>query len=322
MGKEKLTKAPEVIAAIIGTIVGTLLVSILLGFLRGRIALETDVAVVAFVVAFLLLISIWVLLAIRWGLHLAIAAAAVMVTAAPLIPISVPPATPTPIPSPTKIPIPSPADQEARAFAEPILAAIAGREPTLSDDFSDPGSGWEIKTRHWGEIGYQDGEYFIIVNPPGCNLVVAPVPEVSDFVLEIDGRFVSGIDGGIFLQLYSWYVDFRSSYHPYPISGDYTVCVRPDGGLSIRRRVNTEGVYLCDIDGDAIKWGYETNHLQIIAKGPQIALYVNGEPLCLVYDETLSTGRIELRACCGHDDTPLRVHFDNFKIWDISDLSP
>jgi hypothetical protein len=41
---------------------------------------------------------------------------------------------PTPTPD-------SPADQ-ARAFAEPILAAIADRPPDYEDDFGDPTSGW------------------------------------------------------------------------------------------------------------------------------------------------------------------------------------
>ena len=71
------------------------------------------------------------------------------------------------------------------------------------------------------------------------------------------------------------------------------------------------------------KRGLETNHLQIIAQGPQIAVYVNGEPSWFVYDESLSTGRINLRVYKGmtDSDTPLRVHFDNLKVWDISDLS-
>lgn len=40
----------------------------------------------------------------------------------------------------------------------------------------------------------------------------------------------------------------------------------------------------------------------------------------LVYDESFSKGTIGLLVCT-HTDTPLRVHFDNLKVWDISGLS-
>ncbi|GEM_PF-5225120 len=82
--KEKFTKQPEIIAAIIsvvGTIVGTLLISVLLGFLEGRVGLGPVVGVITF----LLLLSIWVLLVFRWGLRLAGAAAAAMVVVGSVI---------------------------------------------------------------------------------------------------------------------------------------------------------------------------------------------------------------------------------------------
>jgi len=41
----------------------------------------------------------------------------------------------------------SPQAEQARAFAEPILAAIANRLPDFEDDFSTPGSGWIWKNR-------------------------------------------------------------------------------------------------------------------------------------------------------------------------------
>jgi len=138
MGKDRFTKQPEIIAAIIsviGTLVGTLLIGVLLGFMEGRIGLGPVVGVITL----LLLLSIWALLAFRWGIRLAGAAAAVMVvvgsvlflivTALRLIPIGVPSATPvalagspTPQPMPTPTPAPLPATptpspaEEARPF--------------------------------------------------------------------------------------------------------------------------------------------------------------------------------------------------------------
>jgi len=213
-------------------------------------------------------------------------------------------------------PSPASADQ-VRAFAEPILAAIAGREPTWGDDFSNPGSGWPNDVKDEGKRGYEDGEYVIIANPhPSwpeecCQCSgggPSGVPEFSDFVLEADLRFVSGAlseDPG------HWTVIFRSSYQ---------AKFRP-GSLEVHKIAEEgEGRLLAEHQGAPLKSDEETNHLQIIAKGPQVAFYVNGEPVGLVYDESFSKGTIGFLVCT-HTDSPLRVHFDNLKVWDISGLS-
>lgn len=340
MGKDKLTKQPEIIAAIIsviGTIAGTLLISILLGFLEGRIGVGT----VAGVIIFLLVVAIWVLLAIRWGVRVAGAAAAVMVivgsvlflivAAARLIPFGVSRATPVAVaPSPTPQPmatstsasIPtslptvllSSSADEARAFADPILVAIAGRPPDLDDDFSDPGSGWEIRMDDAGEMGYKEGEYFVISRGPDAG-DWAGTPEFSDFVLEVDVRFVSGETG-------SWMVIFRNweGSLDKPTPGFYGIYGSPSGDLFLRKFISGDPAEDLLTPEPVLKPGYETNHLMVMAKGHQIALYVNGEPGGLGYDDSLSRGTIGLTA--GTDSgTPLEVHFDNLKVWDISDLS-
>jgi hypothetical protein len=94
----------------------------------------------------------------------------------------------------------------------PILAAIADRPPDYVDDFSDPGSGWYVGTRTteetggWetGEAGYEDGEYFIVVDSGsapgegGKNAICMTgdwswLPTFPDLVPEVDVRFVSDV---------------------------------------------------------------------------------------------------------------------------------
>jgi TolB protein len=212
-------------------------------------------------------------------------------------------------------PAPSPASAEqVRAFAEPILAAIAGRAPDFEDDFSDPGSGWpegEIPEAQ-GKQGYSGGEYFIQVSPDTCGTAITNrMPEFSDFVLKIDGRFVSGSEGGC------WQVRFRIS----PDDDAYALMLHFSGGLNIDVQLKKGTQIVGTFQGPPIQPGLnQTNSLQIVAKGPQIAVVVNGEPLFLVRDERLSRGSITLPVCTS-GDTPLEVRFDNFKVWDISDLS-
>jgi hypothetical protein len=170
--------------------------------------------------------------------------------------------------------------EQARAFVEPILAAIASREPTWSDDFSDPGSGWSLRQSTEGEAGYEGGEYVAVAAPGYVSGGESSLlPEFSDFVLEIEGRFVSG-DGG------HWGVPLRRWEKQSAVPLGYGVLVTFSGEVWIVRRGVGEEKWtnLTSVREPFIKSGYETNHLLIIAKGPQIALAVNGEWATLVTD--------------------------------------
>jgi hypothetical protein len=209
---------------------------------------------------------------------------------------------------------------QVRAFAEPILATIADRPPDYRDDFSDPGSGWSLRQSTEGEAGYEDGEYVAVAAPSYISGGESSLlPEFSDFVLEVDGRFVSGDDG-------HWGVGLRR-VSGFGTAVGYSVMVRPSGRVEIVRRGAGEKWWtsLTSVRETFIKPGYETNHLQIIAKGPQIAVAVNGEWATLVtdpyYTTQLEKGTIRLDANNEDGGAPLRVQWDNLRIWDISDLS-
>jgi hypothetical protein len=127
----------------------------------------------------------------------------------------------------------------------------------------------------------------------------------------MDGRFVSGSEG-------CWQVRFRIS----PDDDAYALMLHLGGGLSMDLQFKKAPQTVVNFQGPAIQPGLnQTNSLQIVAKGPQIAVVVNGEPLALIRDERLSRGSITLPVC-NSGDTPLEVRFDNIEIWDISDLSP
>jgi hypothetical protein len=215
----------------------------------------------------------------------------------------------TPMPQLTGTALLSPAEQ-ARAFAQPILAFVADRPPDFEDDFSQSSSGWPIGSSDEGEWGYQDGTYFIsstqLPRQHCCDAWPEPVPQFSDFVLEVDVGEVSGEKG-------HWNVIFRDG------RGHYGVEFYPDdGSFKMFKWLPSIHTNLVD-DVYVSNFNRETNHLQIIAQGPQIAVYLNEEPLWFLYDESLNTGKIMLRTKTL-TNTPFRAHFDNLKVWDISDL--
>jgi hypothetical protein len=199
--------------------------------------------------------------------------------------------------------------RQARAFAEPILQAIADRPPDALNDFSRATSGWGAGSDQDSARDYVNGEYVVIVKPnhgtgagPGKGFVF------SDFVAEVDARIVSATGPG------GWGFIFREQSAPSPFRYHINV---DSVGLVI---FADTGAYtdLFNLQGAPVRPAPETNHLLVIAKGPNIALYVNGEPVTVVHDTTLSSGIVSLGIHAGDQET--EVHFDNFKIWDISAL--
>jgi hypothetical protein len=220
---------------------------------------------------------------------------------------------------------------QGHAFADPILAAIAERPPDYADDFSNPGSGWEVGTQvneeiGWeeGETGYVDGEYYLKAAPArfphGSELMTcktggsSSLPWFSDFVVEVDGRFVAVSDGDWQVKLREW-----ASESP-KADGGYSVDVTSRGQLYILRNENRNTVSLGNFWPASLKRGYESNHLQIVVKGPQIAVFVNGKVGGFVTDSRpFDRGRVAFTVC-NFGDTPLEARWDNLKIWNIADL--
>ena len=255
---------------------------------------------------------------------------------------STPTSTPTVVP--TKTPIPTstatPLPTWVTGFVQPILSAIADKPPTYQDDFSNPNSGWgsgrhTVQQTGWysGEYGYQSGEYFIvadpaIAHPPDSNKVTCnieggyPSPTSSDFVIEIEGRVVSG-DNGV------WQIHFRKSGQRIDAGGwvtasNYSIFRGTVGNITIVRNDNRNMTNLPLQTNAEVPLAHftDTDHLQIIAKGPQFAILLNGVPVTFTEDpnsQWFKKGILEMEVCNLGEES-LRVQFDNLKIWDISDL--
>jgi hypothetical protein len=226
-----------------------------------------------------------------------------------LVPNSTPTVSSTPAPSVTPSPRPTktatPQPEWITRFSQPILTAIASRQPDFQDDFDDKSGGWQRED--WcgaARLKYQDGELVLT----SCGARRAHI-DYSDFVLKLDGRFLQGTNDDAW-----WGIFFRDS------DGQrYSFSVYIDGS-----------VWLGGLGGDpsfspAALAGFETNHLMLIAKGSEFAFYVNDKPLYYIKDNKYRWGDIWFRAWGGGSpnitDKPSIVAFDNFMIWDIQDIS-
>jgi hypothetical protein len=206
------------------------------------------------------------------------------------------------------------------AFSQPILDAIANLPPDYADDFSDPNSGWSnekvINSSGTRERDYINGEYFLraplLPANQCCFSTAKPLPTFSDFVMTADFRFISG-DGSSCIGS-RWLYDS-------PALAWYSICFFLDGNYDIYRSYSYIGLTLAKGLASTYRTGLATNHLKMVARGSQMAFFLNDEPLQLINDDTVNSGAfgfwIESKT-----STPLEVHFDNLKVWNITNLSP
>ncbi|MGC1376255.1 MAG: hypothetical protein WA821_08535 [Anaerolineales bacterium] len=212
-----------------------------------------------------------------------------------------PSATPSPRPTNTSTPQP----QWVTDFAQPILNAIASRTPNFQDDFHDKSGGWQRED--WCGITrmkYQDGQ--LVLTSCGAQRKNIDYP---DFVAELDGRFLPGTKGNA-----EWAIFFRDNGGPAYFFG-------------LHDTAGTVGLWGFGNDFQSFPAaavpGYGTNHLLLIAKKSEFAFYVNGKPLRYLKDAKCRWGNIWFRTWGNSNAAayPSIVAFDNFKLWDISDIS-
>jgi hypothetical protein len=123
--------------------------------------------------------------------------------------------------------------------------------------------------------------------------------------LEVDARKVAGPDNNDFGAV----VRYRDE------DNYYMVRITSDGYYGVWKQVDGEWETLVDWDTSPhINQGESTNHLTLIAQGPNFSFYVNGEHLVDVVDASFAEGDIGLLAG-AFDEAGARIHFDNLEVW-------
>ncbi|MBI2976765.1 MAG: protein kinase [Chloroflexi bacterium] len=211
--------------------------------------------------------------------------------------------TPTRTPQPTITPTPPPA--WVTSFAEPILAAVADQPPDFQDDFSTRAGGWtrSESCAEW-KLKYVDGEMVV----SDCS--VSREMWYTDFVAEMDARFLPGSSSDS-----QWRFHYRRD--PSPGGGaPYFFDFRYSGDVGVGfEELGSPGEYTGL--SDVARSGTSVNHVLVIAKDQTVALFVNDRP---VYYGALPILWKNGGMMWGAGwDTGI-VAFDNFKVWDISDI--
>jgi hypothetical protein len=182
----------------------------------------------------------------------------------------------------------------------------------FADDFSDPGSGWDIYAEDDTASNYVDGEYELGVYRD--NYVTWGNPEGQQFTnlqIEVDVRTMEGPLDNNFGILVRYQPD-DDNFYWFEISAD--------GYYSVDLMQAGEWVGLVDwAESDAINQGLgATNHLVVVCNRDQFTFYVNDTYLTVVNDATFDSGNIGL-AAGTYDEPGSVIHFDNLKIYSLQE---
>ena len=185
----------------------------------------------------------------------------------------------------------------------PQQPAPSGSKVLYQDDFSDPGSGWEVISDSDSAVGYANGAYQVSVFQPKYLTWSYLEPAYDDTVLRVDAKVTKATRAG----------DYGLICRRQDAENFYGFEVSEDGYFVIYKYVAGEYTALHDWEAsDAIPSG-KTVQLTVSCVGDQLSLAVGGTVLAAVTDSSFSSGNVGLIA--GTMDTPgLTVAFDNFAI--------
>ncbi len=193
----------------------------------------------------------------------------------------------------------------------PVLAACGPALTPLpyADDFSRPDSGWKTASDEALQIKYQDGGLHFVLNE--LDTIAWSTPQdkrFGDFVLDVDATQVAGPNDNAYGVIFRYQDD--KNFYRFDISGDgyYALFKRKDG---VWAKVQD---YL---ESAAVKQGAATNHLQVIGRGKQFTLNVNGETVKTFTDSDFPTGNIGVAAGTLFDNAGVEIAFDNVTVGEV-----
>ncbi len=187
-----------------------------------------------------------------------------------------------------------------------LLSGCKSSKPLFEDDFGDANSGWGADERQEFDRGYEEGQYFIALHEPGWFAWANPGQRFGDVSVQVQAGLASGSQDGHF-GLLCRYVNADNFYY-FAVSADgyYAIFRRVDGGDLEPLTGGGSGM----LPSSAIETGEQTNEIRAVCQGEELSLYVNGELLETVSDDSHARGDVGLGAGSGSESGG-RVRFDD-----------
>ncbi|MBI1878368.1 MAG: hypothetical protein HYR94_09105, partial [Chloroflexi bacterium] len=167
---------------------------------------------------------------------------------------------------------------------------------------------WDVYRDDNHRKGYENGQYYIVVDTTDFSYWSVAGVALADLVLEVETNQVDGPDNNDFGVILRYQDD--DNFYSFEISGD--------GYYTFGKLV--DGEFLSIIpwrESRAINLGNNPNLLRVEAVGSDFTLYINDELIDAAIDSEFSQGDIGLLVGT-YEEAGAHIAFDNLKVWEVN----
>jgi len=179
-------------------------------------------------------------------------------------------------------------------------------EILYQDDFSSVSRGWISLRDEEGITDFDQGGYRIRVDREEFFFWANPGLTLSDVRIEVDATKIGGPDQNEFGVICRYKDEFNF----------YFFTITSDGYYGITKVIDDEYVLIGMEnlrEASVINQGNATNHIRVDCKGDTLRLFINGNLLAEVLDDTITSGDVGLIAGT-YDDPGTDILFDNLMV--------
>jgi hypothetical protein len=169
-----------------------------------------------------------------------------------------------------------------------LISGCMGTSQPFTDDFSDPASGWGASSHETYVRGYQQGRYLFQIDVPRWVVWAMSGRSYTDVELGVIAKAAGHLDNHY--GLVCRYEDEEFYYFAISSDGYYGI-FRMDGENELRPLSGR-----AMLRSAAIRTDGTDNRIVASCAGSTLTLYVNGEQVAQVRDETLLKGDVGMAA--------------------------
>jgi hypothetical protein len=186
-----------------------------------------------------------------------------------------------------------------------VLSGCLRASGSFVDDFSDPGSGWGAASHETYVRGYQQGRYLIQIDVPRW------------FVWATAGRTYEQVEIETVTQSSGEMDNHYGVLCRYRKGQSYYFAISADGYYGIFLQQNEEALVplhgAAMLRSPAIRTDGSPNRLLATCEGVTLTLYVNGEQIARVEDDTLKRGDVGMAVGTSRRGSTT-VWFDDYTV--------
>ena len=180
----------------------------------------------------------------------------------------------------------------------------------VSDEFTDPGSGWPEYSDEVALFGYHPPDFYHVqLSTPDAKTAAFSGADLSDFTLEVD-VFVE--DTETETGQFEYGIAYRRDGDQY-----YTFAVNPRSQMWQVQQINGEDVTVLEEGSNSsIVGGYgkpNFNQLRVDAIGDRFNLWLNGSPVTIINHAALKSGDVGFYSRTA-DEPFIHIHYDGLEI--------